>query len=230
MDELERSLVSLGGELAFPPTPELASRVGASLAEPTRPRRWTTRRALVLALAVVVLALAAAFAVPSARTSILRFFHLRGATIERVETLPPATGRLLTAQLGTPASEALVRRVVSFAPLVPPGTTPRRFYLRGDFVSTIVGKSPPVLLTEFRFGRGEGIIKKYMSPASRVEPVVIGGEQGFWLVGAEHVVYLPSLPARYAGNVLLWQRGDLTLRLEGQISKAEALRIARSLR
>jgi hypothetical protein len=184
----------------------------------------------VLALAVVVLALAAAFAVPSARTAILRFFHLRGATIERVETLPPATGRSLTAELGTPVSEALLRRTVGFEPLVPPSTTPRQFYLRGDFVSTIVDTLPPVLLTEFRFGRDPGIIKKYVGPASHVEPVVIDGEQGFWLSGAQHVVYIPSLPPRYAGNVLLWQHGDLTLRIEGRLTKAQALRLARSLR
>jgi hypothetical protein len=73
-------------------------------------------------------------------------------------------------------------------------------------------------------------MKKYMGPASHVEPVLVDGEQGFWLSGAEHVVYIPSLPPRYAGNALLWQRGDLTLRIEGRLSKSQALRIARSLR
>jgi hypothetical protein len=32
------------------------------------------------------------------------------------------------------------------------------------------------------------------------------------------------------GNVLLWTRGELTLRLEGRLSKAQALRIARTIR
>jgi hypothetical protein len=30
------------------------------------------------------------------------------------------------------------------------------------------------------------------------------------------------------GNALIWTRGDLTLRLEGKLSRAEALRVARS--
>jgi hypothetical protein len=33
---------------------------------------------------------------------------------------------------------------------------------------------------------------------------------------------------RLAGKTLLWQDGEVTLRLEGDLSKAEALRIARS--
>ena len=36
-------------------------------------------------------------------------------------------------------------------------------------------------------------------------------------------------PARLAGNTLLWQRGDLTLRLEADITKERALAIARSV-
>jgi hypothetical protein len=229
MNELERSLVALGGELAFPPAPDLAPRVGERLAAPAPRRSWSTRRALVLAIAVVVLALAAAFAVPSARTAILRFFHLRGVTIERVETLPPATRTSLTAELGKPASEPLVERRLGFVPLVPAGVSNPQLYLRDGFVSMVVGRKPPVTLTEFRFGRGPDIVKKFMGPASSVEPVEIG-DGGYWLSGAQHVTYVPSLPPRYAGNVLLWQRGDVTLRLEGALTKAQALAIARSLR
>jgi hypothetical protein len=34
--------------------------------------------------------------------------------------------------------------------------------------------------------------------------------------------------ARLAANTLVWQDGDVTLRLEGDLTKEEALRIARS--
>jgi hypothetical protein len=37
-------------------------------------------------------------------------------------------------------------------------------------------------------------------------------------------------PARLAGPTLVWERGDLTLRLEADVSKARALAIARSVR
>ena len=42
----------------------------------------------MLAFAVLAVAVGAAMAVPQARTAILEFFRLRGATVERVETLP----------------------------------------------------------------------------------------------------------------------------------------------
>ena len=82
MSSLEQRLQELGRELAFPPEPDLAR---AARAAPGRPFPWRW-----VALAAAVVALAAAFAVPQARTSILRFFHIRGATVERVETLPAA--------------------------------------------------------------------------------------------------------------------------------------------
>jgi ABC-type transporter Mla MlaB component len=35
---------------------------------------------------------------------------------------------------------------------------------------------------------------------------------------------------RLARNTLIWQRGSVMLRLEGELTRAEALRIARSVR
>ena len=85
MTALEQRLLELGRELAVP--------AGAG----PRPRARAARRAgrsrgggVALAVAVVAVAIAAAFAVPQARTSILRFFHLGGATVERVEHAPAA--------------------------------------------------------------------------------------------------------------------------------------------
>ena len=74
--ELERALVLLGEELAFPAAPDVSERVLARLAEPARPRR--RRRALVLALAVLPVAIRAAMAVPQARTAspaCVRYVH-----------------------------------------------------------------------------------------------------------------------------------------------------------
>src|SRR5205823_10953262 len=80
--------------IAWPETPTLRVELAP------RGRAW--RRPLVLGLALVLLALAIAFAVPPARSAILRFFHLRGVTIERVDTLPDAAAKSLEAGLGPP--------------------------------------------------------------------------------------------------------------------------------
>src|SRR5205823_1036388 len=86
MSALELRLRALGQALELPPEPDLAPRVLERLEGRRRPFPW--RRGAVLALALLVLALGAAFAVPQARSAILRFFHLGGVTVIRVETLP----------------------------------------------------------------------------------------------------------------------------------------------
>ena len=70
-----------------------------------------------------------------------------------------------------------------------------------------------------------------------VEQVTVGGEPGYWFSGEPHFFAyrdaagtLREEQTRLAGNTLIWQRGDLTLRLEGELPKEEAIRIAESMR
>ena len=67
---------------------------------------------------------------------------------------------------------------------------------------------------------------------ARSECVRVGGALGYWITGTGHVVTLPpSASPRLAGNVLLWQTGGLTLRLEGRgLTLARALQLAGSFR
>src|SRR3954452_11507918 len=95
MTELERTLTLLGRELEFPAEPDLRSRVRERIEQKRR-----VRRALIFAVALVVVAFGIALAVPDARSSIIRFFHIGSATVERVHTLPPARERPLAAGLG----------------------------------------------------------------------------------------------------------------------------------
>ena len=88
MTELERALLALGDELAFPDAPDVSDAVLRHLSSGDAPRRRLNRRALVFAAAALVVALGAAMAVPQARTAILEFFGLRGATVQRVDSLP----------------------------------------------------------------------------------------------------------------------------------------------
>src|SRR6266550_5401218 len=122
MTELERALVALGRELDIPGEPDLRSRVRERIE-----RRTRYRRAAVLALAVLVVAVGIALAVPPARSAILRFFHIGAVTIERVDTLPAARDRPLVAGLG-PALSLRAAEQSSGVPLVFSGTRPRRFY------------------------------------------------------------------------------------------------------
>src|SRR5437870_8736270 len=111
MAELEHVLRRLAAELEWPRTPDIAGRL-----ELGRQRRLL--RPLVVAVALAALALAVAFAVPSARSALLRLFGLGGVTIERVSTLPAAEQRPLAAGLGTPVTAAEAERALG-APFRP---------------------------------------------------------------------------------------------------------------
>jgi len=94
---------------------------------------------------------------------------------------------------------------------------------------------PALLLTEV-LGAIRPSIGKAAGPATRIEPVRVGGRRGFWLSGAPHeVTFLDargeprSATLRLAGDTLLWEAGGLLLRLEGAASKPAALRIAQSM-
>ena len=62
-----------------------------------------------------------------------------------------------------------------------------------------------------------------------MERVEVDGQPGIWVEG-EHVVSEPFGLPRLSGNVLLWEQNGLTLRLEGRLTKEQALDIARCVR
>ena len=228
MTELERALVQLGRELDFPAEPDLRARVRERIE-----RRSHQRRLLVLALALLV-AVGVAFAVPQARSAILRFFHIGAVTIERVETLPSARESPLTAGLGPALSlrEAEARSGVS---LVLSGPRPHRFYAQPGLIATLLHhRGKPVLLAELR-GDQTGIVKKLASPDTRVEPAPIGSF-GLWLEGGKHVLIwearsgeVTQMERRFAGNVLIWTDCCRTFRLEGGLSKGQMLELGRQI-
>jgi hypothetical protein len=228
VSELELRLEELGRELAFPPEPDLATRVRERSAG--RPFPW---RPVALAFAVLAIAIAAAFAVPQARSAILRFLHLGGATVVRVETLPEATERSRAAGLGMPVSLAEAQRRAGFRLVLPPGERPSRAFLLGDALVTVVLKADgkPVLLSEFA-SFGPGSLSKLTAQETRVEPTRVRGAEALWIEGPHAFEYFGrngfhQAPVRERGNVLLWLRGPLTLRLDGPLTKAQALELAR---
>jgi len=214
MTHLELELRDLAAHLDIPPTPSLTGVVSARVV-----RRRHRRRMLALALAACVAALAIALVVPTSRASLLRFFHLRGATVTLVDKLPPLTPRL-------PLGEQIPLHGVSFHLLLPSGRRPQGVYA-GDGGYWL--RYPGLLLFEFDSGPGAQILKKAALGRTKVEHVDVGGEPGIW-IGGRHALYLPGGPPRAAGHALLWQYGPLTLRLEAAVGRDQALALARSVR
>jgi hypothetical protein len=228
MTELERALVALGRELDIPAAPDLRSRVRERIE-----RRSRHRRALILALALVA-AFGIAFAIPPARSAILRFFHIGAVTIERVDTLPAARDRPLVAGLG-PALSLQEAEKSSGVALVLKGTTPQRFYALPGLIATVLHyRGTSVLLAELQ-GDQMGLTKKFAAPDTRVEPAPIGSF-GVWLEGGKHVLIweaasgeIRQLERRLAGNVLIWAQGDRTYRLEGGLNMGQMLELGRHI-
>ena len=96
------------------------------------------------------------------------------------------------------------------------------------------------IVTEFSGGTvDEQFFGKVIDQGTTVEKVTVNGQPGFWIQGTPHFFFYRTGGAsgavdqetlRLAGNTLLWTQGDLLLRLEAQVDKATALRIAASVR
>lgn len=240
MNELETRLRDLGRELALPQEPDLAEPVAARLHRPPRPSR---RRPLLVALALVALALAIAFAVPPARSAILRFFHLGAVSVERVETLPPARVRPLTAGLGRPLDRAEAERRAGFALILPPlgGRPPTQVFARDpNLLATVLdapvggGRRKPILLVEIE-GSDLGAVKKVAGPGTRIAPTNVNGLSALWIRGPHVIAFVRGRSGSYdaisrvSGSALIWELGARTFRLEGNLTEAEALRVARTI-
>jgi hypothetical protein len=94
-----------------------------------------------------------------------------------------------------------------------------------------------MLITEFRGDQPAAFIEKTLGPGTTAEQLTLRGEPAVWISGQPHVVVFRDADGtiredtlRLAGNTLLWRRGGVLLRIEAHLSKAGALRIARSMR
>jgi hypothetical protein len=236
---LERALRDLGPRIAYPPTPDLAVRVNEAVAHAgERQRRPLFRwrpyaRALPAALVGLVLVAGAALAVG---------IGLRGLSIVFVDSSPAPIGRSL--ELGERVGLAEAQRRVSDPILLPTGDLgePDEVYLDVragiEQVSLVyrAADEAPLLISQFVATSEIVPTVKEVGPGTTVEQVPVGGEPGYWIEGSPHVLLYrdPSGAqiedrVRLVGDVLVWQRGNLTLRLEGASSKNAALAIAESM-
>lgn len=242
MPDLELALRDLGARLEWPSEPDLAPGVLAGMDRRPVRRRPGSRRVLAVALAVLAVAIGAIFAVPQTRAAVLDFLHLRGVSIERVPELPTVSAPSDLGYLGERVSLDEARRRAGFEVVAPHALgDPDEVYLQagrppGGMVSFVYGSSerPRALFTQFVASVDDVVFKK-VAPATRIDPVTVAGQPGFWIEGAHFFAYLDRVGAmqsenvRLSGSVLLWEHGTRTLRLEADAPEAEALRIAASV-
>jgi hypothetical protein len=216
------------------------------------------RRLAVAGLAAALLAAAVLVASPGTREAVARRLGLRGVGVELGGPPPPTVttrpGERLDLGLGERVSLEQARRRVGFPVLVPGADgfrQPAAVFVNqavppGGRVDLVYRARPGLpaspftdvglLVTEFRGHPTPEFLKK-VATFGLVEEVTVGGEPGYWFSGEPHFFSyrdaagnLRDEQTRLAGNTLVWQRGELTLRIEGELSRQEALRIAESMR
>ena len=233
------------------PTPPWARR--GVLRRPTARLRRTV---LALAAALTFVATAVAVASPAAREAVAGWLGLPGARIELTPSPPTAPTRTLGEglRLGERVTLEEARARVAFPILVPDDPAlgaPDEVYVTSEFpggqVFLVYGEragmpsaaetGAAVLVSEFAGDLEREILRKTIGPGSELEAVNVNGRRGFWIEGAPHEVFLLDrhgrpIPdtLRLSGNVLLWERGGVTLRLESALGKQDALDIASSFR
>jgi len=236
MAELHDRLEQLAGDARWPPTPDLAAGVRvaiASSAAPVSRRRRRSRRPLLAALLALV-AGGGVVAAPGVGSELLQRLGLKGASVTQVRELPPAVlGGSLA--LGERYSLVDAERVVG-RDLVRPSAlgAPAEVYVDADAVTFVyrTTRSRPLLLHQVP-GSTRRYIQKFATGDTR--RVQVAGRPGLLLRGRHVVLFARPgggtvvAEPRLAKNTLLWERGDLLLRLEAEQPPAELLRIARSV-
>lgn len=231
-DDLEQHLRALGTEIAWPPTPPLVPTLGERRAHGSR------RRLVVVALAALALLAAGVLAVsPDARSAFLEVFGIRGATAIRVDDLPQVDPVAL--DLGAATDRGAAERLAGFELVELPGERPDAILVRDRTVSLVYGPRarPRLVLTQGPGRLWDGLVQKMGGTGTTIEPVEVDGERALFVSGDAHFLLIldehgqvADEPTALAGTVLLWNDGPRLLRLEGDLTREQALALARSVR
>ena len=227
--DLERQLHELGGEIAFPATPDLVGAVRTRIRPAPAWRRW--RFALAAAAAVLLALTVTVAALPDARRAVAGFLGLPGFQVQKVKVLPPPSPN----RVGRPVSIEEAARLAGF-PLLVPGPPEKVRAVAFD-------DSPPGGEVEFDLAGGAVIIEvtgsvdsgffgKMVGPDGEASEVNVGGDKGYWVTGLHAFFYTDGSGhfqndvLRLAGSTLVFERNGVLIRIEGAKNKADALRIA----
>ena len=96
--------------------------------------------------------------------------------------------------------------------------------------------SVSVLITEARGAVDQNFFGKMIGPNTTLEAVTVGGHQGYWISGPLNEFFFVdangsfrSETVRLAANTLILDYNGTVIRIEGNLTKAQALEIAASL-
>jgi hypothetical protein len=248
MPELEDQLTLLGDAIAWPATPRIrvlpvfgeVVRSVTPVAVPRRIPRWA-----LAAAAVLLIVAALAFTWLGLHTTIYRVTNPPTPTPHSPGTLGSSLG------LGTPTTLAGAQGKVSWKVAVPSSLgRPDAVYLnlppggpsQGE-VSLVYAQAPDIaasaqtgvaiLVSEARGSVNENFFGKVLGPDTRIEQVTVNGHPGYWISGHPHDFAFTDSNGnfyneqlRLATNTLVFDDNGTVVRIEGDMTKAQAVQIA----
>jgi hypothetical protein len=93
-----------------------------------------------------------------------------------------------------------------------------------------------LLMTEFLGTVDDAYYGKAVGSGTTVEPVLVGGQRGYWLSGEPHFFFYTGPGGvvqderRWVGDALIWSDGTVTYRLESALGREATIRIATTVR
>ncbi|WP_433287469.1 DUF4367 domain-containing protein [Micromonospora sp. CA-244673] len=238
MDDLERELRALATWLDTPEVPDVTARVRSRLAAPAhRRRRWRYWLAAVLAALLVALLPPGRAAIADAVAGLLRF---SGIVIDTTSAPMPPTGVPSPLPAQRPAAFHEAQRHLRFPIRVPAELGDPEQVLVADpdgtgayRVVTLLYRGGALRLDAFD-GHLEPVFQKQVSGPG-VEWVQVHGDFAVWIGGPHELSYVDRTgtvrvaTARLAAATLIWEDAGVSYRLEGDLTRDEAIGIAESL-
>jgi hypothetical protein len=256
--ELEQRLDSIRQAIDWPATPALAGRIRARIATPAPIARPWFQSRWALAAAVAVVALAALLAYAPSRDAIASWINLH-TTITRQSVIPTPSpqppgplGKRLG--LGSLTTLAQAQKQVKWHILLPSGLgQPDEVYVQfppggpPEGEVTLVYSARPgfniagetgvaVLVTELKGQADSLFFGKIIGNGTTMEQVTVNGHPGYWISGKPHDFFFIDADGntrdetlRLATNTLLIDDNGTVIRIEGDMTKAQALELADSL-
>ena len=254
--ELERTLSDIGERLDGPRRdiwPMVRARIDERRTQPWWSR--LTRSTLAPIGATLAVILVSAFLLtPDLAARAAEVLGLPGVQIFRVPATPsaqPTIGASVAFPGQRASTVAEASRIAGFQVRAPAAlgqpdeiyveTAPVRVTLVYRTRQGLPATALPgigALVVQFRGSLDAPILGKAIGPDTTLEAVPLGsGNAAYWLAGQPHQFFYRDTAGnmqpeslRLAGNTLLWEAAGVTYRLEAQLPRDEAVRIASTLR
>ncbi len=255
--DFETQLRTIASGMEYPATPDVAGSVAARLRDP-RPRLMN--RTLARSIVVALILLTSLLLIPPVRAAVLEFIQVGVVRIFRSEptTVPPNIPPMETPVTATPAptlpsllplleqmsGETTLpdaQQSAGYPILLPTyplgiGEPDRVFIQDANGPMTILVWMDPqhpdqVKMSLHFIPEGSWAVDKFAPVA--IKETSVNGQEAVWAVGPYPVRLRDGdmqIQRMVDGHVLIWEEGEVTYRLETDLSMEEAVRIAESLK